>query len=86
MPRKGKAAPTSAAPAPTQKPERTRPHRTPQTPLQQTDDKLYTVNKITDQRWSMGARQFLVRWTGYDADQDIWETMEHLVAARCVRK
>ena len=28
----------------------------------------------------MGARQYLVQWTGYDADQDIWEPMQR---AKC---
>ena len=44
--------------------ERTRPHRTPQSPFQQNDDTLYTVEKITAVRWSRGERQWLVRLQG----------------------
>ena len=59
--------------------QRTRPHRTPQTPFQHTDDTLYTVEKITAVRWSGGARQWLVRWQGYGEQDDTWEPIENLV-------
>ena len=72
----------AAAPAEANKPpqqERTRPHRTPQTPFEHTDETLYTVEKITAVRWSGGARQWLVRWEGYGEQDDTWEPIEHLV-------
>ena len=72
----------AAARAPADKPpqqERTRPHRTPQTPFDHTDETLYTVEKITAMRWSGGARQWLVRWEGYGEKDDTWEPIEHLV-------
>ena len=72
----------AAAPAEANKPpqqERTRPHRTPQTPFEHTDETLYTVEKITAVRWSGGSRQWLVRWEGYGEQDDTWEPIEHLV-------
>ena len=55
--------------------ERMRPHRTPQTPFQQTDETLYTVEKITKTRWSGGARQWLVRWEGYGEQDDTYDQL-----------
>ena len=30
-------------------------------------------------RWEKGARQYLVRWQGYDSKHDTWEPMTNLV-------
>lgn len=34
-----------------------------------------------DERWIAGKRQLLLRWTGYNADADSWEPVEHLGGA-----
>ena len=85
MPPASKKASTSkrkapAAPAPAAAPDkRTRPHRTPQTPFEQTEETLYNVDKITNMRFSKGVRENLVRWEGYAAAHDTWEPIENLV-------
>ena len=74
--------PTTAAKSPAQKPaaaKKTKPYRTPQTPFEQTEEKLYDVDKITAMRFNKGAREYLVRWEGYAAAHDTWEPMENLV-------
>ena len=72
------SAPAAAtgAPAPAKK---TCPTRTPQTPFEECEEALYSVDKIIGQRWLKGARQYLVRWDGYSAAHDTWEPMDNLV-------
>ena len=52
--RKVTAAALAAAAAPAKK---TRPHRTPQTPFEQTDETLYAVDKIINMRFVKGSRE-----------------------------
>ena len=74
--RKVTAAALAAAAAPAKK---TRPHRTPQTPFEQTDETLYAVDKIINMRFVKGSREYLVRWEGYSTSHDTWEPMDNLV-------
>jgi hypothetical protein len=74
--RKASDEPAVAAPAPAQK---TRPHRTPQTPFEKSEETVYAVDKMVGMRWSKGSREYLVRWEGYSASHDTWEPMENLV-------
>lgn len=36
---------------------------------------------ILDERWVAGKRELLLRWSGYDANADSWEPVEHLAGA-----
>ena len=65
---KKKATPSTVpaaagAPAPAKK---TRPERTPQNPFEQAEENVYSVDKIIGMRWNKGAKEYLVRWEGYD--------------------
>ena len=70
------------APAPA-KQKRTAPFRTPQNPFEVGnaggDEELFKVEAIVGLRWVKGARQYLVKWEGYEDKDNTWETMENLV-------
>ena len=38
----------------------------------------YTVGRLLDKRVQRGKVQYLVRWAGYDSDEDTWEPDKNL--------
>nr|2DNT_A Chain A, Chromodomain protein, Y chromosome-like, isoform b [Homo sapiens] len=43
-------------------------------------EELYEVERIVDKRKNKkGKTEYLVRWKGYDSEDDTWEPEQHLV-------
>uniref|UniRef100_A0A2K5W0Q2 Chromodomain Y like n=1 Tax=Macaca fascicularis TaxID=9541 RepID=A0A2K5W0Q2_MACFA len=42
-------------------------------------EELYEVERIVDKRKIKGKTEYLVRWKGYDSEDDTWEPEQHLV-------
>lgn len=82
-----KAAATDNASA-SKKPKRAakeKPYRTPQTPHDKAVDnaeKEYVVEKILGEKQEFYEKLFLIKWEGFDDDQNTWEPIEHLAGCR----
>ena len=50
----------------------------PPPPIELEDESWYRVEEILDSRWRKGTFKYLVRWLGYDAAHDTWESPEDL--------
>jgi len=45
----------------------------------------YEVDAIIDERETDGEKHYLVRWTGYSADDDTWEPLSHVADTEALR-
>ena len=63
-------------------PKRAKTHRSETNPWEASRDDTYSVDKIVNQRYHKGQRQYLVKWEGSNRGKpwaDTWEPMENLV-------
>jgi hypothetical protein len=57
-------------------------------PLNDHDEILeeYEVEKIVDKRTKNGVTEYLVKWKGYEEDENTWEPTKHLNCQDAVRR
>ena len=39
---------------------------------------LYTINRIVDHKQTKDGKKYLIRWNGYDEDEDTWKPADNI--------
>lgn len=57
-----------------------------QTGLQQNPNQVYEVKAILNHKETKNGCSYLIRWDGYDSDDDTWEKAENLKCPKLLAK